>query len=574
MLALVLTALAGCVTEPTFTHAQTTLNHGQVARAGRDDFLARDQAIQESLASTIDGDWDKVQLAVDQFAIWMNNGAEVRIVGLGRARLAASMAANRLAHGGAHVSVIGDIAPTANTSLKGGLIAASASGKTLEVLSIMRTAKARGLVIVGFSNPKAQEFKDLCDVFVPIYPAKKPVKMHALADLDEQAIAELADAIVVAAGMKLGYTEEKWKEGHENIETGVYENQSGVDFDTLAKRLDPTNHMINALDRFGSQFEAAGMDPNFPDGDLRPWKDIGLDRVVGCGMGASAFHYDIANAVGLTRQPLLVVSDYAIPSGVDLAHALVIVSSYSGNTEESVACFNQASKGGARVVVVTHDRESKLAVAAANQRAPLVLVTGDKVQPRVAMGYYFVYLARILEDTGFISSLPDIKRLREVLDQNREQTKARAKKLAPHLSSSTVMFYAGDPLRVAARIAKTVVNETGKSVSFSSVLPEANHNEIEGFERATGRFGFIYLRDPEDNPMITKRFTNMVPAIKECSAIEIVDDTYEPKGQTRLERTYSALMWAHYLGYYMALANNVEPEPVPLIDGFKKKMAK
>ena len=157
----------------------------------------------------------------------MKNGDAVRILGAGRALVAASLPGNRLAHAGANVSVMGGVIPMPNSQRGGGIIASSASGKTVAVLEAMRIAKKhnRTITVLGLAKTGAQEFSDICDVFIgiqsPLLQIENP--LTALADQEELIITELLDAMIVMAGQDIGFDDESWKRGHEDIgPTGPY----------------------------------------------------------------------------------------------------------------------------------------------------------------------------------------------------------------------------------------------------------------------------------------------------------------------------------------------------------------
>lgn len=163
---------------------------------------------------------------------WMLKGEIVRVVGAGRALLAAAIPANRLAHGGASVFVLSDRSPLPNSAMGGGVIAVSASGKTQIVLDIMKLAqevnkdrellKQSPIAIIGFSSATASEFESLCTpgYFVGIRTEvhAKDVELRALGDLEEFALSELFDALVVAAGLELGIN---FRMGHEDLVGGA-----------------------------------------------------------------------------------------------------------------------------------------------------------------------------------------------------------------------------------------------------------------------------------------------------------------------------------------------------------------
>jgi D-arabinose 5-phosphate isomerase GutQ len=162
----------------------------------------------------------------------MVDGTIVRVLGAGRARLAAAIPAQRLAHGGARVHVQDEIVPMPHMMRGGGIIAASAMGKTEYVLDVMRQAKAktRDIKIVGIASADAGEFKLLCDVFIGIEPEPEGTfnPLRALADSEESVIVELLDGLVVAAGKLGGFDDGFWRLGHENIAgTGYYDLGDG-----------------------------------------------------------------------------------------------------------------------------------------------------------------------------------------------------------------------------------------------------------------------------------------------------------------------------------------------------------
>ena len=174
----------------------------------------------------------EVRNVVNTFARWMRNETVVHFIGAGRALLAASLAANRLAHGGARVYILGDKAPPPSSRFGGGIVASSASGETRVVLDIMNFARERNrdakqpmIEIVGLSRPDAKAvipfpvFRDLCTpgMFLGIR-ATEDVRLRGLADLEEQAINQVLDAAVVAAGLEIGIN---FRLGHEDLVGGA-----------------------------------------------------------------------------------------------------------------------------------------------------------------------------------------------------------------------------------------------------------------------------------------------------------------------------------------------------------------
>lgn len=191
--------------------------------------MLRSTSINQSVITTIRENIDELEKAKDFLKSWIRNQSVVRVLGAGRALLAASLGGNRLAHAGAVVSFMGGMVPMPNSCQGGGIIAASASGQTRHVIDAMRIAKKNNpeIPIIGIAKywEKAQEFMDLCDCFIGIHSKELKVEnpLFALADEEEMVIAEILDGLVVLSGQELGYKEENWKMGHEDIgPTGPY----------------------------------------------------------------------------------------------------------------------------------------------------------------------------------------------------------------------------------------------------------------------------------------------------------------------------------------------------------------
>lgn len=189
--------------------------------------MIRSHAITSALVRTVEANRDAVWKAHQVLATWMREGAVVRVLGAGRALLAATLAANRLAHGGAQVSIMGGVVPMPNSCRGGGIIAASASGRTQAVLEAMTIARTNNpdITIIGIADREAAAFRDLCDIFIGIYEPVLVVEnpLSALADQEELLIADLLDGLVVLAGESIGFDDDRWRRGHEDLgPTGPY----------------------------------------------------------------------------------------------------------------------------------------------------------------------------------------------------------------------------------------------------------------------------------------------------------------------------------------------------------------
>jgi D-arabinose 5-phosphate isomerase GutQ len=189
----------------------------------------RMKATYDLLLATASGSAAAIDAAILQFARWMDERAIVRILGAGRARLAAAIPANRMAHGGAHIYMQDESVPMPHSIHGGGVIAASASGHTPSVLSALAQArqKNKDITVVGIASVHARPFADACDIFIGIPDESEDTvnPLRALADTEEFVISQLLDSLVVAAGQHLGYTDATWRLGHEDLgpATGFYD---------------------------------------------------------------------------------------------------------------------------------------------------------------------------------------------------------------------------------------------------------------------------------------------------------------------------------------------------------------
>lgn len=188
-------------------------------------------SIGASVLKTASGSKEDVKKVILLFREWMLNGTVVRLIGAGRARLAGSIPANRLAHGGARVYIQDDIIPMPHSIKGGGIIAVSASGETPSVLNVLESVRKKGrqdIKIVGIAKSGSKKFQEHCDIFIGIEKDADYLNpLQALADTGEYVISELLDAMVVAAGKLAGFDDTTWRLGHEDIgPSGPYDTIS------------------------------------------------------------------------------------------------------------------------------------------------------------------------------------------------------------------------------------------------------------------------------------------------------------------------------------------------------------
>jgi len=302
---------------------------------------------------------------------------------------------------------------------------------------------------------------------------------------------------------------------------------------------------------------------------LEPADSAGL---MVCGMGGSAIGGDLA-AAGLgdrLTRPLLSIRGYELPSWAT-PEWTVLCSSYSGNTEETLACFEAAEALGARRLVVSTG--GKLTDLAREAGVPVVGLPGI-FQPRVAVAYMFVAAAEAAALAGVALRIrTEIDAAAAFLEARRDEIKAQAAEIAASLGDEIPVFYGSDLTTVVAKRWKCQINENAKAPAFAAELPEADHNEICGWSAAAGseRMAAVFLVDCDQHPRERQRF--------ELTAEVIGDDAgavlrLETVGETRVER----LLWATLLGDLVSLEiarlRGVDPESIDAINKLKEGMAR
>jgi glucose/mannose-6-phosphate isomerase len=297
--------------------------------------------------------------------------------------------------------------------------------------------------------------------------------------------------------------------------------------------------------------------------------ESGAPGAMVCGMGGSAIGGDLAAAALGDRctLPLLTVRGYELPPWIT-PDWIVVCSSYSGNTEETLACMEAAGALGARRIVATTG--GRLAQAARDAGVPVIGLPGTMPAPRAAVGYAFVIAAEAAALAGAPRIHTEIDAAAAHLEVCREGLLDRAERIAAQVEGTVPVIYGADLTAAAARRWKTEVNENLKSPAFWSELPEADHNEIEGWPGAApGAFSAVFLEDSDQHPRERRRIEATAEVVAPHSAATVRVTT---EGRTRSER----LLWAVALGdlvsLFLAAQRGLDPTPIEAIEGFKRAL--
>jgi glucose/mannose-6-phosphate isomerase len=289
-----------------------------------------------------------------------------------------------------------------------------------------------------------------------------------------------------------------------------------------------------------------------------------------CGMGGSAIGGDLgAAALGdrLTRQ-MFTVRSYELPTWSPAGSA-VLCSSYSGDTEETLACYDAAEALGAQRLVATTGGE--LAEAARRDSVPVIGLPAG-LQPRAAVAYMFcsaTELAVLAMAAPRIHT--EIDAAAAHLEENREAIAAKAAQLGEQLGDATVVISGSDLTAPIAYRWKSELNENAKVPAFSSTLPEANHNELAGWAGAPerGPFACVLLEDRDQHPRERRRI-ELTAELIEGPAASVV--RLEADAETRTARLFELVLLGDLLSVEIAERRGVESWPVEVIDSLKAKL--
>ncbi len=303
---------------------------------------------------------------------------------------------------------------------------------------------------------------------------------------------------------------------------------------------------------------------------LEPFDAVGGLAV--CGMGGSAIGGDLAAVAFGSRlsRPLDTVRSYELPSSA-LPDRAVLCSSYSGDTEETIACYEAAEALGARRIVATTGGE--LATAARRDGVPVIGLPAG-FEPRAAVGYLFTVAAEVAALVGAAPGLrTEIDSSAAHLREASDSLAQLAAGLAERLEGSIPVIYGADVTVPVAVRWKTQINENAKLPAFAGELPEADHNEIAGWGGAgeSGRLSAVFLEDRDQHPRVRQRF-ELTAKLVEADATAVA--RVETEGESRTERLLWAVMLGDLVSLHLAARRGVDPSPVEAIERLKDQLGR
>jgi len=328
----------------------------------------------------------------------------------------------------------------------------------------------------------------------------------------------------------------------------------------------------------------------FPEQCRKAWEQVlrfdvphdytDISKVVIVGMGGSAIGGDIARRLALaeSKAPVYVHRDYGLPAFVD-GNTLVIVSSYSGNTEETLSAFAELVKTRAKKLVITSG--GRLKRLAENEGIPVFLVD-YQAPPRAAFPYSLISLTGIFQKLGLIRDKSAA--LREAMDvvnklsgdsiETRPVASNPAKQLAAKVRGHVPVIYGAEILSEVARRWKGEFNENSKAWAFFENFPELNHNAVDGYQfpaEAKERIFVLMLRSPSFRAPTRLRYEATARLLVKAG---IAHEFVEARGDGALAQVMSSVLLGDYTSFYLALLNEVDPTATDAIDFVKEYLAR
>ncbi|MBC7447145.1 MAG: bifunctional phosphoglucose/phosphomannose isomerase [Hymenobacteraceae bacterium] len=297
-------------------------------------------------------------------------------------------------------------------------------------------------------------------------------------------------------------------------------------------------------------------------------------HVVVAGVGGSGIGGDVVRGIVLDRLPipLSVVRTYTVPAFVG-PDTLFIASSFSGDTEETLAAVDAAQARGARIVAITSG--GGLLARAEQHGWPTVRIPGESKLPRANVGYSLVQLLFVLRATGLLGDefQAELADAIVLLESHQEGVQREARDLAHALSDHLPIIYADARLEAVALRFRQQLNENANQLALVNTFSEMNHNEIVGWENppaVLARTAVVLLRTPLDHPRVAVRMELCAPVFAAHAASVT---TVDARGGSALAQALYLIQLLDWASVFTARLNGADPLTVPAIDELKARLA-
>lgn len=302
--------------------------------------------------------------------------------------------------------------------------------------------------------------------------------------------------------------------------------------------------------------------------NLKPIRNVLVAGLGGSGIGAN---FVIEFTRHECKVPFSVTKGYDLPAWVNES-TLLICSSYSGNTEETLTTLELGIERNAKIVIITSG--GKLLKRAQELGIDYIQLPAGKPSPRACLGYSFVQQIYILKHFRLIgkSLIADVRKALSLLKKEQKDIQKRAKILANSIHQKTTIIYTSDRMEAVAIRFRQQLNENAKVLCWHHVIPEMNHNELVGWTPQEGRFAVIMFRNSDD----FKRNGIRMDITKDVVA-QFADTTIElwSKGDSLCERSMYYVHLGDWVSFYLSeLRSGTDANEVKVIDYLKNELSK
>lgn len=325
--------------------------------------------------------------------------------------------------------------------------------------------------------------------------------------------------------------------------------------------------MIKFVSKFTQQLEEA-----FKIGKNTSLKNTNktLENVIICGLGGSGIGGKIASQIieNYSEIPVIVHNTYSLPKFVN-ENTLVIISSYSGDTEETVSSLQEAIVRKSEIACISSG--GKVTEIAKNNNINIINVPGGN-PPRAMLTYSLTQLFFILNNYNLIYDEfeSNLKNTISLLNNEIENIKVEAKKATKKIINKTILIYTDDSFGGVGTRFKQQLNENSKVLAFNHVVPEMNHNELLGWNGGNDTFAAIFLRNESDNErnQFRMEICKEIISNKTNSIVEIFS-----KGNSIIENTFYLILLTDWISVYLADEYGVDAIEIKVIDRLKNELS-
>jgi glucose/mannose-6-phosphate isomerase len=305
--------------------------------------------------------------------------------------------------------------------------------------------------------------------------------------------------------------------------------------------------------------------------DISSLKNHKFSSIAFCGLGGSAISGDLLcdYLSGELTISFTVIRGYHLPSFVN-EETLVIISSYSGNTEETISCFEQALKKKCKIVAITSG--GKIGEIAKTNKLPVVNLQSG-FQPRYSLGQSFFSLLKLMQELGFANENNNVKMIINLWEKRAQDYSSEnnpAAQIAKDLVGFIPVIYSSEFLTSTGYRLKCQMNENAKLHAFHNSIPEMNHNEIigwESFKEKQFNAKVLYMIDKDFHPQVLRRFEILKDILSE-QKIEVIPLSSDQA--SKKVRIMDLIFLSDWISFYVSVLRGFDPSEIDFIHRMKK----